>query len=297
MRKTLTLLTLAASVACALPAAAQNEYGIEGMGRVSTRADEAGASVSADGRLIVFASNREGGAGGWDLWQAQLEDKRWGQPTALPFNGAGDETAPHLSVDGQWLYFAVAQGRGSQLYRVARLADGWGTPQPLQAANVDGAAYSPTTDGSGRLYFLHGDGKTGPTQLWQAGADGSQPAEVTGVRGAYAGVLVLGQRGDLVLADTQAQRLWHRWCEAGHCRTDSRCRCRSTTATAAPRPRGMTTACRPSCCWPAARPHRVPAGWMSTAPPCHTHAVTAAAADVLRWQAQSPASISARCAW
>ena len=216
MRKTLTLLTLAASVACALPAAAQNEYGIEGMGRVSTRADEAGASVSADGRLIVFASNREGGAGGWDLWQARLEDKRWGQPTALPFNGAGDETAPHLSVDGQWLYFAVAQGRGSQLYRVARLADGWGTPQPLEAANVDGAAYSPTTDGSGRLYFLHGDGKTGPTQLWQAGADGSQPAEVTGVRGAYAGVLVLGQRGDLLLADTQAQRLWHRWCEAGH---------------------------------------------------------------------------------
>jgi len=49
MRITPTLLVLAASLLSAPVAMALNEYGIEGMGVVSTRADEGRATISADG--------------------------------------------------------------------------------------------------------------------------------------------------------------------------------------------------------------------------------------------------------
>ena len=67
------------------PAAAFiSEFGIEGMGVVSTRASEIRASVSPDGQRIVWGStDRAGGAGGWDLWQATLKDGRWQDARAV----------------------------------------------------------------------------------------------------------------------------------------------------------------------------------------------------------------------
>ena len=60
---------------------ALNEYGIEGMGVVSTRADEGRATISADGQRIVFARR---GEAGWRLWQA-----RGGRPLAAGPGTAG----------------------------------------------------------------------------------------------------------------------------------------------------------------------------------------------------------------
>ena len=74
-------------LACAVaspPAAALNEFGIEGMGVVSTPHGEVRASVSPDGRRIVWGSDRPGGPGGRDLWQATLIDGRWQNPEPLP---------------------------------------------------------------------------------------------------------------------------------------------------------------------------------------------------------------------
>ncbi|RBJ64661.1 TolB-like protein, partial [Xanthomonas oryzae pv. oryzae] len=59
-----TLLTLAASLLCVPSASGLAEFGIEGMGVVSTPANEARATLSPDGQRIVWASDRAGGAGG-----------------------------------------------------------------------------------------------------------------------------------------------------------------------------------------------------------------------------------------
>ncbi|KEZ99523.1 TolB-like protein, partial [Xanthomonas vasicola pv. vasculorum NCPPB 895] len=73
------------------------------MGVVSTPANEARATLSPDGQRIVWASDRAGGAGGWDLWQAQLRGGRWQDARPLPINTAQDETTPLFSADGRWL--------------------------------------------------------------------------------------------------------------------------------------------------------------------------------------------------
>lgn len=214
MRVIPTLLALLASVACAPVALALNEYGIEGMGRVSTKANEASAGVSADGLRIVFASDRDGR---WLLWQAQLQDKRWGEPQPLPVEAGSAQRDPFLSADGRWLYFA-AQGRhGWDLYRAP--ADAPTQAQVLAAANSRGDERSPSLDEAGRLLFA--SNRNGHWQLWQAQADGSTARAVDGplnAAGDIQGVLALGDRGDAVVSRVQADgqsRLHHAWCSAG----------------------------------------------------------------------------------
>lgn len=214
MRVIPTLLTVLASVACVPAALAQNEYGIEGMGRVSTKANEAGASISADGQRIVFASDRDGG---WRLWQATLADKRWGQPQPLVVDAGSAQRDPSLSADGRWLYFAAQGRRGWDLYRAPAAAPEQAAP--LRAANSSGEERSPSLDEAGQLLFA--SNRNGAWQLWQAAADGSGAHAVAGplaAAGDVHAVLALGSQGDAVLTRVQADgrtRLHHAWCTAG----------------------------------------------------------------------------------
>lgn len=214
MRVIPTLLAVMASVACAPCALALNEYGIEGMGRVSTKANEAGASVSTDGQRIVFASDRDGR---WQLWQASLDGKRWGEPQALEVAVGSAQRDPFLSADGHWLYFAALGRHGWQLYRAP--ADTPVRAQALAAADSRSDARSPSLDEAGRLLFA--SNRNGRWQLWQAQADGSAAHVLDGplnAAGDIQAVLALGDRGDAVVSRVQADgqsRLHHAWCSAG----------------------------------------------------------------------------------
>ena len=219
MRVIPTLLAVMVSVACSPCALALNEYGIEGMGRISTKANEAGASVSTDGQRIVFASDRDGN---WRLWQARLEEKRWGQPQALAMAAGRDQRDPFLSADGRWLYFAALGRHGWDLYRAP--ADAPAQAQALDMANSRGDERSPSLDDAGRLLFA--SNRNGHWQLWQAAADGSGAQPVSGpanTSGDIHAALALGQRGDAVVTRVQADgqtRLQHVWCAAGQWQQD-----------------------------------------------------------------------------
>lgn len=158
---------LAAMLLAAGSAAALSEFGIEGMGVVSTGADEGRASISPDGHRIVWASrDRAGGTGGWDLWQARRIDGRWQQAQPLARNTAVDEIDPVFSADGRWLYFASNRpgGRGGyDLYRAAVHADGEaGDGAPLGAqVNSAGNESSPAPSRDGRHLMLASDGLGG----------------------------------------------------------------------------------------------------------------------------------------
>jgi Tol biopolymer transport system component len=229
MRTGPQLLALIASLLFTPVASALSEYGIEGMGVVSTRADELRATLSGDGQRIVWASNREGGAGGWDLWQATLQDKRWTQPQPLVLNSSADEVDPYLSADGRWLYFASNRkgGRGGfDIYRAPLAADGSiGAPQVLgPSINSRRDERSPALADDGRLLFSSNrDGGAGGWDLWSAPfqADGfGAPAALAGpntpgdeIDGSWLG----GGRG-LVFARGNGQggaQLWVSQCRQG----------------------------------------------------------------------------------
>ena len=180
MQLRVTLLALAASLLFVPSASGLAEFGIEGMGVVSTPANEARATLSPDGQRIVWASDRAGGAGGWDLWQAQLVGGRWQQATPLPLNTALDETTPVFSADGRWLLFASTRAGGaggSDLYRVPVDAQGQlGAVQSLgPAINSRGNETAPTLslDGTALLFASDGHGGAGGLDLFVAHWNGA----------------------------------------------------------------------------------------------------------------------------
>ena len=190
MKRRAIALTL--SLLCGAACATLSEFGIEGMGVVSTPHSEVRGSVSSDGQRIVWGStDRAGGAGGWDLWQASLQDGRWSDPRPLPSNVAANDFDPVFSADGRWLYFfSNREGGfgGDDLYRAAVLPDGgFGAAENLgQGVNGKGDEWAPTPsqDGQRLLFASDGFGSAGRHDLFVARWDGRafvDPQPVPGI--------------------------------------------------------------------------------------------------------------------
>lgn len=213
-------------------AAFLSEYGIEGMHVVSTPASEVRATVSPDGRWIVWGSRgREGGAGGGDLWRAGLVDGRWQDPRPLPLNSPGEDRGPAFAADGRWMYFASDRQGGAgglDLYRARVAADGsMGQPERLPGPlNTHGNESSPvpTQDGRHLLFASDAHGGSGGFDLfvseWQGGAWGT-PRALEGINTTADELEAawLGSGTGIVFtrssADGEAMRLQLARCEAG----------------------------------------------------------------------------------
>jgi hypothetical protein len=76
---------------------------------VNTKGWESQPSISSNGKMLFFASNRAGGEGGMDLWYSVLrEDGSWCSPVNLgkKINTSGDEMSPFIHFDGKTLYYS-----------------------------------------------------------------------------------------------------------------------------------------------------------------------------------------------
>ncbi len=75
---------------------------------VNSRYSEKHPTISADGRMLLFATNRPGGKGSYDLWVSVRSGNSWSQPVNLgdSVNTAGMEQSPFLHPDGRSLYFS-----------------------------------------------------------------------------------------------------------------------------------------------------------------------------------------------
>ena len=97
---------------------------------------DAQPTLSPDGNIMYFVSDRDGGLGGTDIWYAQKVGKEWSAPVHAgkiintPFN----EIYPHVGRDGKTLYFASDGHPGLGGYDIfrseGRLAT-WSPPQNL----------------------------------------------------------------------------------------------------------------------------------------------------------------------
>lgn len=75
----------------------------------SSKAEEIAACISTDGSTLYFASNREGGKGGTDLYMSRkLPDGKWApaQNMGGDINTPYDEDFPNVSADGKVIYFS-----------------------------------------------------------------------------------------------------------------------------------------------------------------------------------------------
>lgn len=77
--------------------------------QINTQFNETHASVSPDGKILYFTSDRKGGYGGLDIYRSFLtESGDWGKPVNLGplINSPYNEESPFLSADGRSLYFS-----------------------------------------------------------------------------------------------------------------------------------------------------------------------------------------------
>lgn len=74
-----------------------------------SKSAEQGGSITSDGQKFYFASDKEGGSGGYDLYVIKrLPNGGWGQPKNLgsTINTEGDEMYPMIMDNGKTLYFS-----------------------------------------------------------------------------------------------------------------------------------------------------------------------------------------------
>ncbi|MBC7948711.1 MAG: OmpA family protein [Chitinophagaceae bacterium] len=128
-------------------------------GRINSDQWESQPCLSPDKQSLYFASRRNGGLGGSDIYVSQMQaNGKWGEPQNLGpvINSAGDEQSPFLHADNQTLYFTSNfwQGYGETDAFYARRGPGgdWSVPvnlgYPINTINSEGSL------------FIAADGKT-----------------------------------------------------------------------------------------------------------------------------------------
>jgi len=121
------------------------------------------ASISKDGKTLLFTSEDERGVGGLDIYQSVKGlDGEWGVPENIGnmVNTPFDEDAPFLSEDGQTLYFSSKGHPGYGNYDIykSKLVNGiWTTPEnmnlPINSSGND--IFLVHTPDESNSYFRH----------------------------------------------------------------------------------------------------------------------------------------------
>ena len=150
---------------------------------VNTEAWESQPSLAANGNLLFFASRREGGHGGADLYACgRTAGGGWTEPLNLGpvVNTPEDDQAPFFHSDGRTLYFMSEghPGMGNFDLYLTRLGDdrAWTTPTNL--------GYPINTEGNEGALAVALDGRTA---YFATDADAGAGADSIGVAGRRSG--------------------------------------------------------------------------------------------------------------
>lgn len=159
-------------------------------------------SLSADGKLLFFASDRPGGYGGMDIFVVKKDGEKWGQPVNLgpAVNTAGNEIFPFVSASNT-LYFASdgRQGLGG-LDVYSTLMDGMSPSQSLRLpppVNSPFDDFSFTADLTERRGFFTSDRPGGK------GQDDIYRWKFSGVRPVLANICVVEEKTGMRIEDAK----------------------------------------------------------------------------------------------
>ncbi len=133
-------------------------------------------ALTTDDKILVFASDMDGGQGGKDLWYIREESRgKWSVPINLgpEINTSGDEMFPFIKSNGT-LYFAsdghVGMG-GLDIFSAEKLGDAqWGKTENVKAPiNSSANDFGIIFDGNANKGFFSSsrEGGRGRDDIWQ----------------------------------------------------------------------------------------------------------------------------------
>ena len=132
-------------------------------GDINGNYHDGAATFNKAGTVMYFSRNNQTGKNSKEevdlkIYKAELNNKRWGKVTELPFNDGEFATChPTLSEDGTTMYFASNRPGGfggMDLYKSVRSGTYWSVPENLGAAiNTAGNEIFPFIDKKGTLYY------------------------------------------------------------------------------------------------------------------------------------------------
>ncbi|QMU29363.1 OmpA family protein [Adhaeribacter radiodurans] len=137
---------------------------------INSEFNEGTASISGDGKTIVFSScNRPNSLGDCDLYISTRNGNTWSKPVNLgrQVNSAAWDSQPCLSADGRTLYFSSDRGQGSKgredIWVSKQQEDGtWSVPENLgEPINTAGSETAPFLHASGSTLYFSSNGHTG----------------------------------------------------------------------------------------------------------------------------------------
>lgn len=126
---------------------------------VNSEYRETSASISPDGQLLFFASDRPGGYGGIDIYVSpKLKGDKWGSPTNLgpKINTEFDDDSPVLGFNGSTLYFSSKGHKGMGEYDLFKSDYDSTSNQWSEPVNLGYPINSPDND---TYYVISADGK------------------------------------------------------------------------------------------------------------------------------------------
>ncbi|WNJ16212.1 OmpA family protein [Pontibacter sp. G13] len=130
-------------------------------GDINSDAWDSQPNISADGRTLFFASNRENGFGGVDLYYATMDDNGiWSSAKNLGpmINTPNNEVTPFFHRINQTLYFGssghLKNFGGYDIFKARRMSDRWETPKNIgPLVNTPGNEYYFSINGLGTKIF------------------------------------------------------------------------------------------------------------------------------------------------
>lgn len=111
---------------------------------INTKFPEYCPIVSADGRILIFNSRREGSTGGAvddngqffdDVYISDRQPSGWSKPKQIEgsINTPGHDAAIGLSPDGQMLFIYKDDNGNGNIYYSTKTSNGWATPEPMRS--------------------------------------------------------------------------------------------------------------------------------------------------------------------
>ena len=130
---------------------------------INTKFYESHASISRDNKTLFFASNREGGFGGLDIYKSErLENDDWGKAENMgsTINTAFNETSPFISENDSVLFFS-SEGHynmgGFDIFKSFKKGKDWSKPEnigyPINSTDND-LFFQPIDNGKTAYYSM-----------------------------------------------------------------------------------------------------------------------------------------------